>query len=147
MNARGSLLFLPLLLALALSACRGNDAANQGTTQGNAAAENLRVDEVDLGTSVDANRRVLDDIDDFRPTDTIYASVRTVGSGSGATLTARWTFEDGQVVDESSQTISPTGPANTEFHISMPEGFPVGDYEVEILLNGQSVETESFEVQ
>ena len=148
MNAPRRLFFLPVLLVVfALSACRGDSTADQGTTQGTTTTEDLRVEEVDLGTSVDANRRVLDDIDDFRPTDTIYASVRTVGSGSGATLTARWTFEDGQVVDESSQTISPTGPANTEFHISMPEGFPVGDYEVEILLNGQSVETESFEVQ
>lgn len=147
MKTPGRLLFLPLLLiAFSFAACRGDNTADRGTTQGNTTTENLRVTEVDLGTSVDANRRVTADTDDFRPTDTVYASVSTTGSASGATLTARWTYQDGQVVDETSQTISPTGPANTEFHISMPEGLPTGDYEVEILLNGQRVETESFEV-
>lgn len=113
------------------------------------ATEALTVSEVDLGKSIGADMRVSDndDTDDFAPADTIYASVETTGSATGSTLTARWTFEDGQVVDESSQTISPTGPTVTEFHISKPDGFPAGEYEVAILLNGTSVETKSFEVQ
>ena len=148
MNALKRFLFLPILLMMVgLAACRGDEAGDRGMTQGNSTTSELRVDDVDLGTAVDANRRVTNSTDDFRPTDTIYASVATVGAGSGATLTARWTFEDGQVVDETSQTISPTGSANTEFHISMPDGLPAGSYSVEILLNGQSVETESFEVE
>ncbi|MGH7447493.1 MAG: hypothetical protein ACRELT_08025, partial [Longimicrobiales bacterium] len=64
-----------------------------------------------------------------------------------STLTARWTFEDGQVVEETAQTISPTGQTVTEFHISMDGGLPAGSYQVEILLNGQSVEQEEFEVR
>lgn len=147
MNAHRHLLFLPILLMVfGLAACRGDDAGDRGMT-GTRTADDLRVEDVELGTSVDANRRVTDSSDDFRPTDTIYASVSTSGTGSGATLTARWTYEDGQVVDETSQTISPTGPANTEFHISMPEGLPTGEYSVEILLNGQRVETESFDIE
>lgn len=113
------------------------------------ATEAVRVTEVDLGKSIGADMRVSDDddTDDFAPGDTIYASVATTGSATGSTLTARWTFEDGQVVDESSQTISPTGQAVTEFHISKPDGFPAGSYQVEILLDGTSVETKDFEVQ
>jgi hypothetical protein len=38
--------------------------------------------------------------DDFSPRDTIYVSVLTTGSAPSATVTARWTFEDGQVVKE-----------------------------------------------
>ncbi|HEX6133518.1 MAG TPA: hypothetical protein VFZ24_06130 [Longimicrobiales bacterium] len=111
--------------------------------------EGLRVTEVDLGNAIGPDRRITDDraTDDFRPNETIYAVVETEGAATGSTLTARWTFEDGQVVDETTQTISPTGPAVTEFHISKPDGFPVGSYQVEILLNGSSVERKDFEVK
>ena len=69
-----------------------------------------------LGTH---NARVNDNAatDEFRRTDTIYVSVDTEGTAVGAALLARWTYEDGQVVDETTQTISPSGPAITEFHI------------------------------
>ena len=109
----------------------------------------IRVTEVDLGRSISTDGRINDNMetDEFGPSDTIYASVATDGTASGSALSARWTFEDGQVVDESSQNISPTGPAVTEFHISKPNGFPKGKYKVEIKLNGQTVETKDFEVK
>lgn len=114
-----------------------------------APGEALRVTDVDVGRSIGTDRRVNDndETDEFGPNDTIYISVDTEGTASGATLMARWTFEDGQVVDETSQTISPTGPAVTEFHISNPAGWPPGNYEVEILLNGTRAETKSFSVR
>lgn len=142
------------LLVAVFAACGGDDPDDMDTTAQREMdtptqqqAEALRVVDVSLGTSIDANRRITSSTDDFAPTDTIYASVQTEGMGSGATLMARWTYEDGQVVDESSQTVSSTGPAYTEFHISMPEGLPTGEYQVEIMMNGQSVETEDFEIE
>ena len=92
------------------------------------------------------DKRVTDKTDSFRPSETIYVSVNTEGAAPNATLKARWTFQDGQVVKESSQTIAPTGTAVTEFHVSNPAGWPVGSYKVEVFLNGSSVETESFKV-
>lgn len=108
----------------------------------------VRVTDVELGRSVDADGRIADDddTDDFSPADTIYVSVNTEGAASGSTLAARWTFEDGQVVDETSQSLSATGPATTHFHISQPGGLPAGSYRVEIQLNGRTVETREFEV-
>jgi len=50
-------------------------------------------------------------------------------------------------VKEDSATITPTGPATTEFHIAKPDGWPMGSYQVEILLHGKSVATKSFKVQ
>ena len=100
-----------------------------------------------LGKAVGADKAVSEATTSFEPTDTIYVSVRTAGTAPSATLAARWTFEDGQVVDESSQTIAPTGPAVTEFHISKPDGWPAGAYEVAISLDGQPVETHSFTVE
>ena len=142
--------------ALALSAsvlgcARDNDAdvdsaaVARGTID--TAATALRVTDVNLGRRVGADNRITDGTDDFNPRDTIYASVETSGTASGATITARWTFQDGQVVDESSKTISPSGNAVTEFHIMKPGGWPVGRYRVAILVNGTQVEDEEFEVK
>ena len=112
-------------------------------------AEAVRVTDVEVGRSIDAQGRIADDadMDDFAASDTIYVSVNTEGSAAGSRLTARWLFEDGQVVDESSQTVSAAGAATTEFHISNPGGFPAGSYSVEIQLDGRTVETEEFTVR
>jgi hypothetical protein len=37
--------------------------------------------------------------------------------------------------------------AATEFHFSAADGFPVGEYSVEILLDGKSVGTRTMRVQ
>ena len=84
--------------------------------------------------------------DTFSPKDTIYASVDTLGAAPAATLSARWTYQDGQTVHEESQSIAPTGPATTEFHIAKPDGWPKGEYKVEILLDGAPVRTAAFRV-
>lgn len=106
----------------------------------------ITVSEIDVGRSLNADKGIVDRTDTFRRTDTIYVSVATQGTGSG-TLASRWTFQDGQVVDESSQNISPAGPARTEFHVMKPDGWPVGKYKVDILLNGTSVGSKEFTVR
>lgn len=136
-----------------LSACDRDTAEEEVQTTPPAATpaadEAVRVTGVDLGRSIDADKRVNDnaETDDFGRNDTIYASVATDGTASGAALVARWSFEDGQVVEESTQSIASSGPSITEFHISKPDGWPVGKYKVEILLNGQVVESKDFEVK
>ena len=110
-------------------------------------ANPMRVTGLTVGRTVAADKSITERVDAFMPTDTFYASVRTEGMSSSATLMARWTFDGGQVVDESSQTIGSNGSVNyTEFHVSKPDGWPVGAYEVEILLNGTSVQRQSFRV-
>ena len=110
------------------------------------AAAAVTVAEVDLGRAV-SNARITDKTDDFRATDTVYASVHTTGSSPSSTVMARWTFEDGQVVEESSQAIAPTGDAYTEFHISKPGGLPKGKYKVEVFLDNKSAGTKDFEIK
>ena len=137
-------------LLVAFAACEAggrDDTATTGGSAGGTVESEVRVSEVDLGKSIGADRRISDDTDDFGPNDTVYVSVLTTGNAPSATVTARWTFEDGQVVDSSSQTIAPSGTNATEFHISKPDGLPAGDYRVQILLNGREVESEEFEVK
>lgn len=54
---------------------------------------------------------------------------------------------DGQVVKEESRQIAPNGAATTEFHVSKPDGWPEGEYKVEVSLNGTPSGTKSFEVR
>ena len=120
---------------------------NPGTTGTTGTGVGVRVSQIDMGRSLNADKTISDNTDSFKPNDTIYASIATEGSAPTATLKARWTYQDGQVVNESTQTIAPTGDARTEFHISKPDGWPTGKYKLEVFLNGSSAATKDFEVQ
>lgn len=138
---------LILLLAPGLgTACTRSDTSPPATQGAAGVIDPVRITDVDLGLGLAPDKRVTDKTDSFGPSETIYVSVRTKGAAPSATLKARWTFQDGSVVQESSQTIVPNGTAITEFHVSNPRGWPKGSYHVEVFLNGSSVETESFKV-
>jgi pyruvate/2-oxoglutarate dehydrogenase complex dihydrolipoamide acyltransferase (E2) component len=116
-----------------------------------AAADTLKVGAVTLGNAVGADRKVAKAKNAFAPSDkTIYASVATDGTTAGATLSAKWTFQDGETtttVSDISQSISTEGPAVTTFKIQNPNEWPEGKYKVVISLNGQAVGNEAFEVK
>ena len=133
---------LPILVCVAAMTAACNKTAN-----GPAAAGVVRVTQLDLGRSLAADKGIADKTTDFRPTDTIYLSVETDGSASQASLAAKWTYQDGQVVKESNENIAPTGKARTEFHISKPDGWPAGKYAVAVTLNGAAAGTKDFEVK
>jgi hypothetical protein len=153
MTNRLSARFIALAAMLAFAAACGPRDENRvdtalGTVDTAAAAvANVTVTQFDLGKSIGADKRVSSPMTEFAATDTIYAVVSTQGAAPSATVQARWTFEDGQVVDESTQTIAPTGPAVTEFHISKPDGFAKGRYRVDITLNGMPAGTKEFTVR
>jgi len=138
-------------LALATTAaCNKDDAGTEtgmGTNAPAATTTAVAVDEIRVGKAIGADKRVTDEAGEFRRNETIYASVRTTGTAPSATLVARWTYQDGQVVSEDTRNIAPSGTAVTEFSVSKPDGFPTGNYKVEILLDGRSVGTKDFEVK
>ena len=106
----------------------------------------LRVSEVETGKKVEADKSIADDTNDFGVRDTIYVAVKTEGAGSG-TLAAKWTFQDGQTVEESSQSIAPTGDAWHEFHIQKASAWPAGKYKVDVTLNGAAAGSKEFEIK
>jgi len=114
-----------------------------------AAAEGVTVSTVAVGNAIGADKKVTQAGDSFGKKDTLYASVDTTGSGT-AKLTAKWTFkkDDKQIpVKEETQTITPSGPATSEFHISKPDGWPAGEYQVEILVDDKPAGTKTFTVK
>jgi hypothetical protein len=138
---------IPLSLCFALlvvtAGCRG-DSPNETTTGTTGAG--VKVTDVTLGRAIGGDRAITDKTETFRPNDTIYASVATEGSAASTTIRARWTFEDGQVVDESTRTIAPNSREHTEFHISKPNGWPAGKYQLQVFVDDRAVETKTFQV-
>ena len=135
-----------LCVALLLVAAACSKKADTGTT-GTTGTAALKVTDVSLGRAVGSDKAISDSTTNFRPNDTIYASVATEGSAVSGTLRAKWSFEDGQTVEESTRTLVPNGPERTEFHISKPNGWPAGKYRLEVFLNDQPASAKSFEVK
>jgi hypothetical protein len=106
----------------------------------------LKVVDIEVGRALDADKKVSDKTDTFKPADTIYVSVATEGSSPGAVLAAHWTYKDGQLVKHDETTIAPTGKAVTEFHIVKAGGWPLGDYKVEVMLDGAAAGSKTFKV-
>lgn len=147
--------FLALaLVAVGLVACKKDPppappSPSPQTTAPAPAQAAVSVTSATLGKAVGADKKVGAASDAFAKNDTIYVSVETSGSGT-ATLKAKWTYTTGGKsvpVKEDSQTVQAAGPSVTEFHISKPDGWPAGDYQVEILLNDQGVQTKKFTVK
>jgi hypothetical protein len=148
-----SLTALALGTALALTACGQQEtttppaAAPQAAPPPVSAPAPFSVGAIQLGNQIGADKRVLAAAESFAPGDTIYASITTEGQAQGVLITARWSYEDGQTVAESSETIASAGPAVVEFHVAKPDGFPAGRYRVEVAADGRSVGTREFEVR
>ncbi|HEV8453282.1 MAG TPA: hypothetical protein VGQ69_08345 [Gemmatimonadales bacterium] len=137
MHSWGSLAFGAALLLMA--GC-GSKAKVAGTPTN-------KVNVIELGRSLNADRTVKDPTDIFQPTDTIYASVETETLGS-AMLTARWTFEDGQTVDSTTQRVPASGGViRSEFHVWKPGGWPVGKYHLQITLDSTVSGVKEFTVK
>jgi len=102
---------------------------------------------IEVGKQVGPDKKISNPTTTFGPKDTIHVSVATDGAAPKKIIAAKWTYQDGQVVKEAAETIAPTGPAATEFHISKPSGWPVGKYKVEITVDGSPSGSKDFEVK
>ena len=104
----------------------------------------MSITSVDLGSAVGDDNRISVPTTTFTGTDTIHASVVTDGSSEG-TLVATWTFQDGQVVDTQEKVV-PAGPQVTDFSITKPDGWPAGNYTLQVSKDGMVLQTREFTV-
>jgi hypothetical protein len=125
------------------------DTSALGTTTATVAIDTapIRVSDIQVGKAVGSDKKVGDQTTSFGVRDTMYVAVITDGAAKDAKITAKWTFGT-KVVDQSTQTISPTGGTTaTEFHVNKKTAWPTGKYVVEVLLNGVSAGTKDLEVK
>lgn len=146
---RVSLLALGCASLVIAAACgrKASGGENTGSTKTiDGGTNTISVTQIDLGRAINADLTIQGPTTTFRPSDVVYASVETKGAAP-ATVGVRWTYNNDQVVDTGDRDIHPTGPTRTEFHISKPDGLPVGRYRLEVTLNGATAGTKEFEVK
>jgi len=147
---------IALLLTGALAACNKKDDAtvvdttSLGTTTATIALDTapIRVSDIQVGKGVGSDKKIGDQTTSFGVRDTMYVAVITNGAARDAKLSTKWTYNDRQVVNEDSKTISPAGGETaTEFHVTKASAWPKGKYKVEVMLNGASAGTKDLEVK
>jgi len=113
-----------------------------------APAASFKVDTVTLGSVVGNDHKVSKAKTSFAPSDkAIYASVATDGSTPGSNLSAKWTFEDGSAVSDTSKTVATDGPAVTTFKVQNPSEWPEGKYKLVVAVDGKAAATQDFEIK
>jgi hypothetical protein len=147
-------LLLISAFAFALAACGKKEEAPRTTNtspppaSAPASTAGVAVGGLTVGNAIAADKKIQGSAGTINAKDTIYVSIDTTGSGE-ATLKSRWTYlKDGNttLVKEDTQRVSTTGPATHEFHISKPDGWPRGDYQVELFVNDVSAGNRRFSV-
>jgi hypothetical protein len=104
----------------------------------------LQLANIQTGRSLNPDRSIASITTLFKPNETIYVSIQTTGEAPGS-IGVKWMYQ-GRVVDEPVKQVDYDGPASTEFHMQNSGGFPEGDYNVDIFINGQQVGSRAFKV-
>jgi hypothetical protein len=108
-------------------------------------SEPLDVVAIQTGKSLNTDHSVGRHATSFRPADTMYVAVLSNGRGAG-TITVKWSFA-GRVVHEVTKKVSYNDQAATDFRFQAADGFPVGDYTIEVIVDGKSLETRRVKVE
>jgi len=105
------------------------------------------VDAVTMSTAVDSSFKASSPTTTFKPSDKFFASTQVSNLIVGSKVDSRWYFNGTEITEgRSSITSDKAGSGYLSFTLSMASGFPVGDYKVEIYLDGKLVNTTSFSV-
>ncbi len=146
-------------LALGMVACKKESAPAPATsttpTPGattNAPANpesTVKVTAVNVGKSIGADKKIAEPSESFAKTDLIYASVEASGSGN-VNIRAKWISQGGDKtvdVGDAAETVAVKDAYVSAFHVSKPDGWEPGNYQIEIFLDGKSVGTKKFTVK
>ncbi len=135
-----SLIFVGLLLAVGICVIGGS-------TIYSVLRPPPSVDGVTLTTAVDSGFKATSPTTTFKPTDKFFASVQVSNIVVGTKVDSRWYFGADEVTGgRTSITSDKTGSGYYSFSLSSASGFPVGDWKVEIYLDGKLVNTTTFKV-
>ena len=108
-------------------------------------SEPLNVVGIQTGKSLNSDHSIGTHAATFHPDDTMYVSVLSNGRGKG-TITVKWTL-GGQVLQTLTKNVSYNDQAATDFRFQAADGFPVGDYSIEVIVDGKTIETRRVKVE
>src|SRR5262249_53009989 len=82
---------------------------------------NLRVTNIDIGRSVTPDNTMHDASLLFIPSDKVWSSIEIEGTAPHAVIQARWFGDKGNLLQQETQEITPTGRSVVAFHVE-PNG-------------------------
>jgi hypothetical protein len=108
-------------------------------------SEPLKIVTVQTGKSLNTDHSVAVHAGSFRPKDTMYVSVLTEGRGAG-TVTVKWSLNS-RVLHQVTKKLSYNAQAATDFRFQAADEFPLGDYTIEVIVDGKTIETRRVKVE
>jgi hypothetical protein len=110
-------------------------------------AGGVEINDVDMGRTADSvNISITDVTHDFRPDDRVFVTVKYHNTtNDNVTLGLKW-YKDNAVVGEDGGTLLP-GEHASLFHLQSQSPLAMGDYKLEVSVNGTLLETKKFEVK
>ena len=101
-----------------------------------------------LAKGFDAGWNAVNPTTTFKPSERINALVKTLDAVPGNKVSATWWYvKTNQIVKSDTIALVQAGANNTEFFIERAKGWPVGDYRVDVSLNGGVPRTTTFNVK
>lgn len=101
-----------------------------------------------MASKVDGGNNPMNSTTTFSKTDTIWAVADLTGTSTGTPVEARWFHMTSNTqINSNTVTTTSAGEHRLPFFISKPDGWPTGDYRVEILINGNVMKGATFQVQ
>ncbi|WP_115584954.1 hypothetical protein [Xanthomonas arboricola] len=120
-----------------------SDQAGQSTATGAASTDTaaamgsaVSVSSVVVGTKDAADKTVTPSAT-VGAKDTIIVSVKTDGSANNVAVSAKLTYQDGQVAGEQNATLTTTGAETTNLSFSKPDGWPAGTYTAQVMVDSK----------
>lgn len=121
---------------------RPGSAAPSDITPVTAAA---RISDLKVGTALDAEGKVTENLDELKAGDPLHASVAVGDVGAGSKVKAVWLGpEDIRLADETKNVAA--GVAFLAFHAPSTHGWAPGDYKVQIYLGDELASSEAFDI-
>jgi hypothetical protein len=95
----------------------------------------------------DGSQNAVNPTSDFKPTETIFAVVKSENIVTGNQLAAKWIYaKENKVIRTDSLSLARAGSNTSSFNLKPNKPLPVGDYKVEVMLNGKTEKTADFKV-
>lgn len=154
--SRVYVLVIAMLAATVFTACGKNEDVSSSTAEpqvaiapSDPADSGVNVTKVTIGHTLDSEKRIVDDNTEFGPSDSVYVSVETSGTGKSEIKVKYKHLKSSKEneIEQTTQKVDTKGPAVSEFQIYHNGGWEPGTYHVEVLLDGKSVSTKQFTVK
>jgi hypothetical protein len=108
--------------------------------------EPIHLKAITLGTAVDGDQRIGTPTRTFGPDATVYASIKTEGSGT-TTLHITWAGAGGKRLHDEDRTVTGSGPTFFAFQFKPEGGWTPGVNRISFALGDEQRHTAEFEIR